>query len=279
MRSRHHCGCQLRHLCVFASVLLEGRRNVRNVTFCGGKPVYVPLRPPPSAGSQNVSSKESTLDIAELEAALTPNSKVIITTTPHNPVGKVFTVDELKAIGKIAQGHNLLIIADEVPHTRIASLSAQLWSRTVSVGSAGKSFAATDWRIGWCIGPAAPLRPLTAAMTRITFCAVIPLQEALAAGFAAAEKEHFFEAQRDQYMARRDLLLGFLNQLGLPYTAVCVRLISFNFALSNKKQSLFPFPDNRPDGSYFVLVETSKVKIPPEFEILELINLKSALDF
>ncbi|OAV90551.1 hypothetical protein PTTG_08308 [Puccinia triticina 1-1 BBBD Race 1] len=85
-------------------------------------------------------------------------------------------------------------------------------------------------------------------MTRITFCAVIPLQEALAAGFAAAEKEHFFEAQRDQYMARRDLLLGFLNQLGLPYTAVC---------------------------SYFVLVETSKVKIPPEFEILELIKSRS----
>ncbi|OAV86915.1 hypothetical protein PTTG_09745 [Puccinia triticina 1-1 BBBD Race 1] len=230
---------------------------VRNVTFCGGKPVYVPLRPPPSAGTQNVSSKEWTLDIDELRAALTAKSKVIIINTPHNPVGKVFTVDELNAIGQVAEEHNLLIIADEVydcltfgePHTRIASLSDALWRRTVTVGSAGKSFAATGWRLGWCIGPAALLRPITAAMTRMTFCAVSPLQEALAVGFAAAEKDRFFDTQRDQYQARRDLLLGFLDQLGLPYTV--------------------------PDGSYFVLVETSKVKIPAEFEILELIKTRS----
>jgi kynurenine aminotransferase len=53
------------------------RKDVRNVTFCGGKPVYVPLRPPANAGTQNVSSKEWTLDIDELKAALTPKSKVM----------------------------------------------------------------------------------------------------------------------------------------------------------------------------------------------------------
>ncbi|KAA1120076.1 hypothetical protein PGT21_037123 [Puccinia graminis f. sp. tritici] len=230
---------------------------IRNVTFCGGKPVYVPLRPPKNAGTQNVSSKEWTLDIDELKAALTPKSKVIIINTPHNPVGKVFTKDELNAIGKIAEEHNLFIIADEVydcltfnePHVRIASLSERLWKRTVTVGSAGKSFAATGWRIGWCIGPAEILRPITAAMTRITFCSVSPLQEALATGFEIAGKENFFETQRAQYLERRDLLLRFLDQLGLPYTV--------------------------PDGSYFVLVETTKIKIPEEFEILELIKSRS----
>jgi len=230
---------------------------VRNVTFCGGKPVYVPLRPPSNAGTQNVSSKEWKLDIDELKAALTPKSKVIIINTPHNPVGKVFTEDELNAIGKVAEEHNLFIIADEVydcltfnsPHVRIASLSKSLWSRTVTVGSAGKSFAATGWRIGWCIGPAELLRPITAAMTRITFCSVSPLQEALATGFQIAQKENFFDTQRAQYEARRDLLLGFLDQLGLPYTI--------------------------PDGSYFVLVESSKVKIPSDFEMLSLIKTRS----
>ncbi|PLW34057.1 hypothetical protein PCASD_14488 [Puccinia coronata f. sp. avenae] len=236
---------------------LNSLLHVRNVTFCGGKPVYVPLRPPAHAGSQNVSSKDWKLDMKELKAALTPKSKVIIINTPHNPVGKVFTVDELNAIGKLAEERNLFIIADEVydcltfdePHVRIGSLSEGLWKRTVTVGSAGKSFAATGWRIGWCIGPAEILRPITAAMTRITFCSVSPLQEALATGFQAAKKENFFETQCAQYQARRDLLLRYLDQLGLPYTV--------------------------PDGSYFVLVETSKVKIPASFEILSLIKTRS----
>ncbi|POW00248.1 hypothetical protein PSHT_13125 [Puccinia striiformis] len=194
---------------------------VRNVTFCGGKPVYVPLRPPTDAGTKNVSSKEWRLNIDELKAAITPKSKVIIINTPHNPVGKVFTIEELNEIGKVAEEHNLFIIADEVydcltfqePHTRIASLSASLWNE------------------------------------RITFCSVSPLQEALATGFEIAQKENFFEIQRSEYLARRDTLLKFLDLLGLPYTV--------------------------PDGSYFVLVESSKIKIPSEFEILELIKNRS----
>lgn len=230
---------------------------VRNVTFCGGKPVYVPLRPPSTSAIQKVSSKEWTLDINELKAALTPKTKIIIINTPHNPVGKVFTAEELREIGKVAEDHNLLIIADEVydcltfkePHTRIASLSQSLWNRTITVGSAGKSFAATGWRIGWCIGPAELMTPVVAAMTRMTFCSVSPLQEALATGFEIAEKVKFFQVQRDEYQERRDVLLGFLDQLGLPHVV--------------------------PDGSYFVLVEASKVKIPQDFEILELVRPRS----
>lgn len=230
---------------------------VRNVTFCGGKPVYVPLRPPPNAKIGNVSSKDWKLDINELKAVITPKSKVIILNTPHNPVGKVFTADELKAIGKVADEHNLFILADEVydcltfqnPHVRIASLSEELWNRTVTIGSAGKSFAATGWRIGWCIGPNHLLKPITAAMTRTTFCTVSPLQEALATGFQSAKDVNFFPTQIQEYQARRDLLLGYLDQLGLPYT--------------------------KPDGSYFVLVESSKIKIPKEFEILDLIKSRS----
>lgn len=140
------------------------------------------------------------------------------------------------------------------PHVRIASLSKSLWGRTVTVGSAGKSFAATGWRIGWCIGPAELLRPITAAMTRITFCSVSPLQEALATGFQIAKKENFFETQRAQYEARRDLLLGFLDQLGLPYTVFVFpcSFLSFPCALFSISLSFVRYfcrsKHNRPDG-------------------------------
>ncbi|MBW0470785.1 hypothetical protein O181_010500 [Austropuccinia psidii MF-1] len=227
---------------------------VRNVTFCDGKPVYVPLRPPPNASRQNVSSKEWKLNINDLKAAITPKTKIIILNTPHNPIGKVFDKEELQAIGEVAEQHNLLIIADEVydcltfdePHTRIASLSPSLWNRTVTVGSAGKSFAATGWRLGWCIGPSELIRPITAVGTRTTFCSVGPLQEAVATGFELANEKKFFEIQRDQYKARRDLLLGYLDLLGLPYTV--------------------------PDGSYFVLVESTRIEIPEDFEIIDLVK-------
>jgi len=80
--------------------------------------------------------------------------------TRHNPVGKVFSRDELERIGELCVKHNLIILSDEVydslyyvPFTRIATLSPELWERTLTVGSAGKAFYATGWRVGYLIGP------------------------------------------------------------------------------------------------------------------------------
>lgn len=229
---------------------------VRNVTFSGGTPVYVPLRPPPQVKQQTVSSKDWKIDINELKAAITPKTKIIILNTPHNPVGKVFDKKELEEIGRVAVEHNLLIIADEVydcitfhePHISIASLSPSLWDRTVTVGSAGKSFSATGWRIGWCFAPAPLIKAVLAVTTRTTFCAVSPLQEAVATGLELANKKALFETQRKEYQERRDVLLGYLDRLGLPYTI--------------------------PDGAYFVLLETCQLEIPKDFEMIEPVKSK-----
>ncbi|CAH7689957.1 pyridoxal phosphate-dependent transferase [Phakopsora pachyrhizi] len=227
---------------------------IRNITFSGGTPVFVPLEPPKGANLKTVSSKDWKLDIKKLQAAITPRSKVIILNTPHNPVGKVFDIEELRAIGELAERHNLLIISDEVydcltfdePHVRIATLSDSLWSRTITIGSAGKSFSATGWRIGWSIGPKELLKPLLASITRTAFCAVSPLQEAVASGFEKSTQLNFFENQRKEYKERRDLFVKYLDMLGLPYTL--------------------------PDGAYFVLVETSKIKVPEGFEMNEIVK-------
>ena len=79
----------------------------------GGVPVYVPLRPQ-GGPNTTISSKDWILDMNELRSKITPRSKVIVLNTPHNPVGKVFSKEELEEIGKIATEHNLLILTDEV---------------------------------------------------------------------------------------------------------------------------------------------------------------------
>lgn len=79
-------------------------------------------------------------------------------------------------------------------HVRIASLD-NFWKRTITVGSAGKQFSATGWRVGWLIGPADLIRACLAASTRVTFCTNSPLQEAAAAGFEQADEQQFFESE------------------------------------------------------------------------------------
>lgn len=79
----------------------------------GGVPVYVPLRP---MGDTNkiMSSRDWKLDINELRSKITSKSKIIVFNTPHNPVGKVFSIEEMAEINKLAEEFNLMIISDEV---------------------------------------------------------------------------------------------------------------------------------------------------------------------
>ena len=84
----------------------------------GGKPVYVPLRPPADSEERVVSSHEWKLDIEELRSKITPKTKIIVLNTPHNPIGKVFDEEELRNIGQVAKDHNLIILSDEVVNSR-----------------------------------------------------------------------------------------------------------------------------------------------------------------
>ncbi|EKM80170.1 hypothetical protein AGABI1DRAFT_38406 [Agaricus bisporus var. burnettii JB137-S8] len=221
-----------------------------SVTFNGGKPVYVPLHPPASH-IKKPTSDDWTIDMDELRRAVTPRTKIIIVNTPHNPVGKVFTRKELQGIANIAEEFNLLVMSDEVydslvfdnkEHVRMANLPG-MWDRTVTVGSAGKAFAATGWRIGWLIGPKNLIQPTLAATTRIVFCSVSPLQEAAAAGLEQANQRNFFQIQRNEYTERRTVLTDVFDKLGLRYTL--------------------------PEGSYFILLDISNVEFPEDYPFPE----------
>jgi kynurenine aminotransferase len=93
-----------------------------------------------------------------------------------------------------------------------------MWERTITVGSAGKSFACTGWRVGWLIGPKSLVGPSLAAQTRIVFATNSPLQEAAAAGLEEATKRGFFQKQLEEYQERRDVLLKYFDEIGLKYS-------------------------------------------------------------
>lgn len=94
---------------------------------------------------------------AQIEAAVTEKTKAIMINSPNNPTGAVYTREELLAIGDIAIKHDLYIISDEiyeklvygVAHISIASLSKELYERTIVVNGLSKAYAMTGWRIGY----------------------------------------------------------------------------------------------------------------------------------
>jgi len=209
----------------------------------GGKIVYVPLHPPPEGATKNTSAAEWTIDFAELEAAVTSRTKMIVINTPHNPIGKVFSKEELLKIGEICVKNNIIILSDEVydslyyvPFTRIATLSPEIERLTLAVGSAGKNFFATGWRVGWLIGPPHLIQYVAAAHTRICYSSVSPLQEAAAVGFEQAEVNNFWETSKKVMKGKMHLFNEIWKELNLPFSD--------------------------PDGGYFVLVNMKKVKVP-----------------
>ncbi|CDS11272.1 hypothetical protein LRAMOSA03535 [Lichtheimia ramosa] len=221
---------------------------ISNITMNGGKPVFVPLRAPERAVDSNISSHEWHLDVDELRSKITPKTKMIVINTPHNPVGKVFDEKELLDIGKVAEEHDLIILSDEVydrlyyppleKFPRIATLG-NLWERTLTVCSGGKSFAATGWRVGWLIGPEHLVKYSFAAQTRVVFSVNSPCQEAVAAGLEASVKEPIFQDQMAAYLKKREILSKVFDELGLPYTT--------------------------PEGAYYILVNTFKIAVPEDY--------------
>jgi len=148
-------------------------------------------------------------DAAELAAAITPRTRLIVLNTPHNPTGKVFTRDELQAIADLAIAHDLLVVSDEVyehlvfdgrAHVPIATLPGMA-ERTVTIGSAGKTFSVTGWKIGWVTAPAALVGAVRTVKQFLTFVSGAPFQPAVAGALDAQcwhGLDERLQAQRDQ---------------------------------------------------------------------------------
>jgi len=159
-------------------------------------------------------------DIDALRAAITPQSRMIIVNSPHNPTGTVFTRDELHAIADIAITHDLLVLADEAYehlwfedniHIPISTLPG-MFERTVTVGSGGKTFSFTGWKVGWATGPTDLISAVRVARQHLSYVSGGPFQWAMVAGLALPDT--YFNGFRADLQAKRDLLASGLAELG-----------------------------------------------------------------
>ena len=159
------------------------------------------------------------LDIDALSAAVTARTRLILLNTPHNPTGKVFTRDELSAVAAVAIEHDLLVVADEVyehlvfegGHVPVATLPGMA-ERTLTVGSAGKTFNFTGWKTGWVTGPEALVRAVRTAKQFLTYVGNGPFQYAAAVGLGLPDD--YFAAFRDDLAIKRERLCAGLDAAG-----------------------------------------------------------------
>ncbi len=179
-----------------------------NIAMAGGIRVPVTLRPP---GFRP--------DLDELKEAITPRTRLILLNSPHNPTGLVLTRDELAAIAALAVERDLLVVTDEVyehlvfdgEHVPIAQFPG-MRERTVSISSAGKTFAFTGWKIGWVTAAPELVAAVKTTKQFMTFVSGGPFQYAIAQALALPDE--YYAGLRAGLAAQRDLLVAGLSGLG-----------------------------------------------------------------
>lgn len=160
------------------------------------------------------------LPLQALSDAITPRTRMIVVNNPTNPIGKVFTREELNFIAKLAVKHNLFIIADEVyehltfddnKHISLFSLP-EIRDRVVRIGSAGKSFSLTGWKVGYITADAQLLKVISRVHQYMTFTTPPALQAAVAVGLNLPDS--YFTGLREELAKRRDYLDAGLREAG-----------------------------------------------------------------
>ncbi len=181
------------------------------VTTAGGVIVEIP----------STMEKNFDVDPEEIRNAITPNTKAILMGFPNNPTGAVASRDNLLAIAKIAEEHDLIVISDEIydrlvygiKHVCFPSLPG-MQKRTLVLGGFSKDYAMTGWRIGYACGPREIIKGLMQVHQSMVMCAPTMAQkgalEALISG------EPYVQQMVTEYDRRRKMMVGGFNQIGLP---------------------------------------------------------------
>lgn len=183
---------------------------VPGVLMASATPVFVPMHPP-----------DWTFKEDELRGAFNEKTKAIILNTPNNPTGRVYTREELQLIADLCIEHDVIVISDEVyehlvyeghQHIAIASLDG-MFERTVTVGSAGKTFGMTGWKIGWVYGHPELMKGVWRAHQFIVFATNHPTQAAVAHAFTLGSA--YYEEYQALYTHKRNLVMQVIDAAGM----------------------------------------------------------------
>lgn len=195
----------------------------------GGVPKMVRIEPP-----------DWTLPREALAAAFSDKTKLILLNNPMNPAAKVFTDDELSFIAELVIAHDAYAVCDEVyehiafdgrGHTPLMTLPG-MRDRAIKIGSAGKTFSLTGWKVGYATATPEVLAPIAKAHQFVTFTTPPNLQKAVAYGLG--KDDAYFQGLSDEMQAKRDRFAVGLNKLG--------------FGLIDCQGTYFMFADFRPLG-------------------------------
>jgi methionine transaminase len=173
-----------------------------NIVLAGGTAVHVPLTP----GSFEP-------DFARISAAITPRTRAIVINTPHNPSAKVWSATQMRRLGEVLRGTDIIVIADEVyehmvfdgeSHQSVARF-AELAQRSFVVSSFGKTYHVTGWKVGYVAAPAALTTEFRKVHQFNVFTVNTPMQHGLAS-FMADASNHlglpaFYQRKRDLFRA------------------------------------------------------------------------------
>jgi len=179
------------------------------VEAAGARAVYLTPKPP-----------QWRIRREELEATMTPATRVIAINTPHNPTGRVLSREELQAVADIAIERDLIVICDEVyehlifdglPHVPLMTLPG-MRDRCVRIGSAGKTFSMTGWRIGYATGSEALITGMLKAHQFIAYTCPPHLQYAVAEGLAFGDE--YYARFVSEMQAKRDFIMQGLLEIG-----------------------------------------------------------------
>lgn len=204
----------------------------------GAEPIYVPLRPP-----------HFDFDRDELARAFAQGAKAIVVCNPSNPTGKVFTRAELLEILALAERHDAFVITDEPyehlvfaphEHTHFAALPGA-FERTITCNSLSKTYSITGWRLGYVMAAPGVIAQARKVHDFLTVGAAAPLQEAAIAGLELPDS--YYRELRDLYTRKRDVFLGCLREVGLPFT--------------------------EPQGAYYVMLDVSSLGFSHDREAAE----------
>ena len=246
--------------------------------LANGTPVIIELK----------AENEFRLTAEELEAAITPKTKLLVLPFPNNPTGAIMEKKDLEAIAAVIEKHDLYVLSDEIyseltyaeeSHVSIASLPG-MWERTILINGFSKSHSMTGWRLGYACGPEVILRQMLKIHQFAIMCA--PTTSQYAAVEAMRNGDEDVAKMRDEYNIRRKYLIKRFREMGIDcfealgafYVFPCIKqfgMTSEEFAtalLKQKKVCVVPGTAFGDSGEGFLRISYA----------YSLENLKMALD-